>query len=131
MEGRYTIARLARAAGVHVETIRYYQRRKLIPLPGKPTGSIRRYTEEDAQRLRFIRKAQAMGFTLRETQSLLKLWPIGSCQVTRKLAAAKIRLVEAKIGELTALRNELSLLVTRCDTNTDEAHCPIIERLTH
>ena len=131
MEVTYTIARLARASGVHVETIRYYQRRKLIPQPTKPVGSIRRYTEADVQRLRFIRRAQAIGFTLKETQSLLKLWPIGSCQATRKVAAAKIRLVEAKIAELTELRNELSVLVMRCDENTDETHCPIIERLTH
>jgi len=65
MEVTYTIARLARASGVHVETIRYYQRRKLIPQPTKPVGSIRRYTEADVQRLRFIRRAQAIGFTLK------------------------------------------------------------------
>ena len=69
----YTIARLAAAAEVHVETIRYYQRLKLVPEPLRPLGGIRRYTEADADRLRFIKRAQAMGFTLAEIVSLLIL----------------------------------------------------------
>jgi MerR family mercuric resistance operon transcriptional regulator len=64
MSQSYTIGRLAAAAGVHVETIRYYQRSKLVPEPARPAGGVRRYTESDAERLRFIKRAQMMGFTL-------------------------------------------------------------------
>jgi DNA-binding transcriptional MerR regulator len=91
MSPPYTIAGLARAAGVHIETIRYYQRLKLVPEPPRPLGSIRRYSEVDAERLRFIKRAQAMGFTLSEITSLLTLQRRRSCRATRELAAGKLR----------------------------------------
>jgi MerR family mercuric resistance operon transcriptional regulator len=125
----YTIAGLAAAAGVHVETIRYYQRLKLLFEPPKPVGSIRRYSEADADRLRFIKRAQAMGFALAEVTSLLKLQARRSCRATRELAATKLRLVDARIRELRDLRKELAGLITECDANTQEAKCPVIERL--
>jgi len=73
MHTPYTIARLAATAGVHVETVRYYQRRGLLPEPARPPGGVRRYSGADAKRLRFIRRAQAMGFKLTEIESLLVL----------------------------------------------------------
>ena len=73
MSESFTIARLAQSAGVHVETVRYYQRLRLIPRPERPAGGVRRYTSSDAERLRFIKRAQAMGFTLGEMSSLLDL----------------------------------------------------------
>ena len=79
----YTIAGLAAAAGVHIETIRYYQRLKLVPELPRPIGSIRRYTHADADRLRFIKRAQAMGFTLEEITSLITLQARRSCRATR------------------------------------------------
>jgi MerR family transcriptional regulator, mercuric resistance operon regulatory protein len=125
----YTIAGLAAAAGVHVETIRYYQRLKLVPEPGRPTGSIRRYTEADADRLRFIKRAQAMGFTLAEITSLITLQERRSCRATRELAATKLRLVDARIRELRDLRKELAGLIADCDANTQDTQCPVIQRL--
>ena len=127
--GSYTIARLAQAAGVHVETIRYYQRLKLIPRPLRPVGGIRRYSEADAERVRFIKHAQAMGFTLAETASLLSLQSRGVCHDTRDLIATKLRLVDARIRKLRKVRGELAHLVAECDANTQDANCPAIQRL--
>lgn len=129
MPQRYTIARLASAAGVHVETIRYYQRLGLLREPPRPLGGIRRYAEIDTERLRFIKRAQAMGFTLAETSSLLDLQRRRACHATRELAAAKLRLVDARIRELRDLRKELASLIAGCDANTQEASCPVIQRL--
>jgi MerR family mercuric resistance operon transcriptional regulator len=127
----YTIARLAAAAGVHVETIRYYQRLKLVPEPPRPLGGIRRYNDADADRLRFIKRAQAMGFTLAEIVSLLTLQRRRrSCRATRELAAVKLGLVEARICELRQLRKELADLIAACDANAEDRACPVIQRLT-
>ena len=126
---RYTIARLAGAAGVHIETIRYYQRLKLVPEPPRPIGSIRRYGEADAERLRFIKRAQVMGFTLSEIRSLISLQARRSCRATRELAATKLRLIDARIRELRDLRKELGGLIADCDANTQDTQCPVIQRL--
>jgi MerR family mercuric resistance operon transcriptional regulator len=125
----YTIARLAEAADVHVETIRYYQRLKLVPEPPRPLGGIRRYTEADADRLRFIKRAQAMGFTLAEIVNLLALQRRRSCHATRELAASKLRLVDTRISELRVLRRELAGLIADCDANAEGGACPVIRRL--
>lgn len=130
MPGTYTIARLAAAAGVHVETIRYYQRLRLVPEPPRPLGAIRRYTEADVDRLRFIKRAQAMGFTLAEIVSLLALQGLRrSCRATRELAVDKLAFVDARIRELRHLRKELAELIAGCDANAEDAACPVIERL--
>jgi MerR family transcriptional regulator, mercuric resistance operon regulatory protein len=129
MSRPYTIARLAAAAGVHIETIRYYQRLRLVNEPSRPLGGIRRYTEADADRLRFIKRAQAMGFTLLEVGSLLNLQTRRSCHATRELAASKLRVVDARIRELRDLRKELAGLIADCDANTQDAKCPVIQRL--
>jgi MerR family transcriptional regulator, mercuric resistance operon regulatory protein len=129
MSRPYTIARLAAAAGVHVETVRYYQRLRLVPEPPRPLGGVRRYTERDADRLRFVKRAQAMGFTLAEVSSLLNLQSRRSCHATRELAAAKLHTIDARIRELRALRRELAGLIADCDANTQDAKCPVIQRL--
>jgi len=131
MPQSYTIAGLAQAAGVHVETIRYFQRRKLVPTPALPLGGIRRYREADVEHLRFIKRAKAMGFTLHEIESLLALRARRSCTATRELAVAKLRVVDDRIRELRHLRRELADLITDCEANPDEASCPVIERLAH
>jgi MerR family mercuric resistance operon transcriptional regulator len=130
MARTFTIGQLAAAAGVNVETIRYYQRRNLIPQPVRPPGGTRRYTEADAQRLRSIRRAQAMGFALSDIENLLRLRSGRSCHTTRELAAAKLEAVDERIGELRRLRRELANLVAECDRNSGKEECPIIERLT-
>jgi MerR family mercuric resistance operon transcriptional regulator len=100
-----------------------------VPEPSRPVGGIRRYTEADADRLRFIKRAQAMGFTLAEIASLLSLQARRSCQATRELAATKLRLIDARIGELHDLREELAGLIADCDANTQDTQCPVIQRL--
>ena len=130
MSRTYTIARLAAAAGVHVETIRYYQRLKLAPEPPRPVGGIRRYGEADADRLRFIKRAQAMGFTLEEIRSLISLQARRSCRATRDLAATRLCMVDARIQDLQHLRKELAGLIAECDANTQDTKCPVIQRLT-
>jgi MerR family transcriptional regulator, mercuric resistance operon regulatory protein len=126
----YTIARLAGAADVHVETIRYYQRLKLVSEPPRPVGGIRRYSDADVERLRFIKRAQVMGFTLEEVRSLIALQARRSCRATRDLAMTKLRLIDARVRELRDLRKELAGLIADCDANTQETMCPVIQRLT-
>jgi len=129
MSAPYTIARLAEAADVHIETVRYYQRRGLLAEPARELGSIRRYAEADAERLRFIKRAQAVGFTLDEVASLLALRSSVCCSATRSLAAAKLDLIDQRLVELTQLRAELSHWIADCDSNSTEVQCPVIERL--
>lgn len=129
MPESYTISRFAAAAGVHVETVRYYQRRGLIPEPLRPQGGIRRYSNEDVARLRFIKRAQAVGFTLSEIKALLKLRAAKSCRATRELAAVKLDFVDARIRELRSLRRELAQWVAECDANREESICPVIDHL--
>jgi MerR family mercuric resistance operon transcriptional regulator len=126
-----TIAGLASAAAVSIETIRYYQRRGLIPQPKRPPGGIRRYSVADTERLRFIKRAQVMGFSLEEIRGLLRLRTQPSCSATRELAVKKVEIIEAHIRELRQLRKELVGLVAACDTNAEDSQCPVIERLAH
>lgn len=124
-----TIGALAAAAGVHVETVRYYQRRGLLTEPVRPRGGVRRYSADDADRLRFIKRAQAMGFALAEIETLLKLRTRRSCRATRELAQAKLEVVSARIRELRQLRKELIFLIADCDSNAEDTRCPLIDRL--
>ncbi len=80
---RLTIGRLARAAGVHVETVRYYQRRGLISVPPRPTGSVRHYPQTAVGQLRFIKRAQDIGFSLAEIKQLLRLQRMPACRDAR------------------------------------------------
>lgn len=123
-----TIGRLARAAGVHVETIRYYQRRGLIAEPRRPSRGVRRYAPEAQTRLRFIRRAQDLGFTLDEVKGLLKLGETPNCRGARALAAAKLQAVESRIQDLARMRESLRSLIRRCDAGSEQL-CPIIEEL--
>ena len=93
-----TIGGLAKAAGVGVETVRYYQRRGLLPEPPRPPGEVRRYGEADVKRLRFIRSAQAAGFTLNEIGELLDLSLSDDRPRARELADARVAELDAKIG---------------------------------
>lgn len=114
-----------------ISTVRYYQRRGLLRQPGRPLGGVRRYAMSDADQLRFIKRAQAMGFTLQEIKSLLKLRNRDAYHATRALAVTKLNLIDANIRELRHLREELARLVAACDANANEAHCPVMERLAH
>jgi MerR family mercuric resistance operon transcriptional regulator len=124
----YTIGQLAAEAGVNVETIRYYQRRRLLPKPKRALGRTRRYGGAEVVRLRFIKCAQRLGFTLREIDELLALLQPVSCSKTRTIAAAKLQQIDERIRDLHALRAEFRGLLAACDANSDESRCPIIER---
>lgn len=123
-----TIGKLAQASDVHIETIRYYQRRGLLPEPARPAGSVRRYGTEMVARLGFIRRAQELGFTLEEVKVLLRLGETPNCRDARSLAARKLSLVEARLADLTRMRRALRRLVAQCDRG-GARRCPIIESL--
>ena len=125
----YTIGRLAGAVGVNVETVRYYQRRGLLSAPSPTTGSFRRYTDIDVERLRFIKRAQSTGFTLAEIETLLSLRESQSCADTRALAARKLAMVEERLRDLRRLRIELKEWIDLCDHNPADAPCPSIRQL--
>src|SRR5258708_11178528 len=97
MDRILTIGRLARAAGVNVETVRYYQRRGLVAEPDRPLNSVRRYSEDSVKRIRFIKRAQDLGFTLAELANLLALEDGRSCRETRELAGRKLAIVESRL----------------------------------
>jgi len=120
-----TIGGLAKAAGVGVETVRYYQRRGLLPEPVRPQGEVRRYAESDVKRLRFIRSAQAAGFTLNEIKELLDLDAADDRARARALAAARVAALDAKIEEMREARNALAELATAC-ARMGGGPCPII-----
>ena len=120
-----TIGGLAKAAGVGVETVRYYQRRGLLPEPPRPLGEVRRYGEEDVRRLRFIRSAQAAGFTLNEIGELLALDAADDRARARALAQARVAALEARIAELRNARDALAGLATACASKRG-GPCPIL-----
>jgi MerR family mercuric resistance operon transcriptional regulator len=129
MRTELTIGKLAAAAGVNIETIRYYQRRGLLDEPPKPFGGQRRYPLTMAKQVRFIKRAQALGFTLSEIGALLRLDAACACTETRALAVRKLASIEQKIADLTAIRQALDGLVRQCDSGDGDAACPIINAL--
>jgi MerR family mercuric resistance operon transcriptional regulator len=130
-EPTLTIGALAQASGVHLETIRYYQRLGLVPQPARPAGSVRRYDARAVARLRFIRRAQQLGFSLDEVGQLLALDDGGrQCGATRRLAEARLAEVEAKLAALARMRRELKRLIAECSGATRAPACPIIETLS-
>ena len=126
-----TIAGLARTAGVGVETVRYYQRRGLLGEPPRtggagPGGGIRRYDAGHARTLRFIRAAQAAGFTLEEIAELLALDASEDRARARTLATGRLEALDAKIVELEQARTALRRLAESCDAGT-QGPCPILQ----
>lgn len=120
-----TIGALAKAAGVGVETVRYYQRRGLLSEPARPPGEVRRYGEEDVRRLRFIRSAQAAGFTLAEIAELLELSAADDRARARELARARVAMLDERIAELIQAREALAALATAC-ADARSGPCPIL-----
>jgi len=121
-----TIGGLARAAGVGVETVRYYQRRGLLPEPARPPGEVRRYGEADVRRLKFIRSAQAAGFTLSEIKELIDLDASDDRARARELAKSRVAAIDDKIAELKEARDALAGLATAC-ANKRGGPCPILK----
>lgn len=124
-----TIGKLAKAADVSIETIRFYQRRGLLAAPLKPLTGYRRYNEDAVKRVRFIKQAQILGFTLAEVMGLLQLDNACACAETKALATHKLALIEQKIAGLTLMQRALTELVQQCNANASNTRCPIIDGL--
>jgi MerR family mercuric resistance operon transcriptional regulator len=122
-----TIGRLARAAGVGVETVRYYQRRGLLPQPARPMGGFRYYNAETLEQLRSVRRAQRAGFSLAEISILLRLDRIRDRRAAQRLAGQKISEIDQQIDALQKLREALSGLTRACERGTADIPCPILE----
>jgi len=120
-----TISGLAKAAGVGVETVRYYQRRGLLPEPARPPGEVRRYGKDDVRRLRFVRSAQAAGFTLAEIGELIALDAADDRLRARELARARIAALDGKIEQMREARDALASLATAC-AKKRAGPCPIL-----
>jgi MerR family mercuric resistance operon transcriptional regulator len=125
-----TIGKFAKAGGVGVETIRYYQRRGLLGTPARSggdgwSGGIRRYDENDVRRLKFIRSAQASGFTLDEIGELLALEQSDDRPRVRALARQRIDVLDEKIAQMTETRAALARLADQCAAS-DKGPCPIL-----
>ena len=110
-----TIGQLAKAAGVNVETVRYYQRRGLLDIPAKPAGGQRRYSERALQRLTFIRNAQGLAFTLEEIARLLSIADTRGCRKVRAVAHDKLQHLAQRAAEIKLIERRLRLLIRRCD----------------
>ncbi|HET9663510.1 MAG TPA: MerR family transcriptional regulator [Burkholderiales bacterium] len=130
-EDGLTIARFADAAGVGVETVRYYQRRGLLPVPQARHASYRRYDQSLVQRLRFIKNAQAAGFTLAEIRELMRLDRTGDRLRIQTIAAAKLAELEVRMRELRKASKALKTLVHHCRHARPGTPCPIIEAFDH
>lgn len=124
-----TIGVFAKAAGVNVETIRFYQRKGLLPEPDKPYGSIRRYGEADVTRVRFVKSAQRLGFSLDEIAELLRLEDGTHCSEASSLAEHKLQDVREKMADLARMETVLSKLVCACHARKGNVSCPLIASL--
>lgn len=128
--GQWTIGALAKASGVNVETIRYYHRIGLLPTPKPKTGIFRRYGCDSFKRVRFIKRAQRLGFSLDEIALLLGLADGKHCGETRTLAEKKLAVVEEKLADLAAIRKALKTMVAACGKGGGGRGCPIIDSLS-
>ena len=124
-----TIGAFARTAEVNVETIRFYQRKSLLPEPERPYGSIRRYGDADVARVRFVKSAQRIGFTLDEVATLLKLQDGAHCSEAREIAEHKLADVRQRSADLKQIERALSALVEKCRTSRGRVTCPLIASL--
>ncbi|MGH7710958.1 MAG: MerR family DNA-binding protein [Gemmatimonadaceae bacterium] len=126
-----TIGQVATAGGVNVETIRYYERRGLFPLAGRTPSGYRQYADEAITRLRFIKHAQELGFSLEDIRELLALRVRngGSCRAVAHKTRAKIAVVEERIRHLQRMKRTLELLAAACAARRLTEECPILETL--
>ena len=124
-----TIGQVAAQAGIHKETIRYYQALGLVTEPPRPAGSVRRYGAETVARLRFIKRAQELGFTLQEVGKLLLLDDGQSCAATRSLAEQKLSVIRERIADLNRMRRLLQGLINECERGGRPRACPIVRTL--
>jgi MerR family mercuric resistance operon transcriptional regulator len=125
-----TIGQVAKEAGVHKETIRYYQSLGLVSEPERRPGSVRRYGSATVARLHFIKRAQQLGFALEEVRKLLLLEDGQNCAETRKLAQHKLSLIKERLADLNRMRRLLEGLIEECEKGKRPRACPIIATLS-
>ncbi len=126
----FTVGQLAKRTNINAETVRYYERRRLLPKPKRSESSYRQYTEDDVARIMFIKRSKELGFTLKEISELLyiKLDTETTCRDVKEFSSKKITDVEEKIKDLQSIKKKLQELLVKCnreDTSTSE--CPILE----
>ena len=126
---RLTIGAFAAAAEVNVETVRYYQRKGLLTEPEKPSGGIRRYGNTDVARVKFIKAAQCLGFSLDEITGLLALDDGAHCREARTLGQRKLGDVREKLANLRRIESVLARLVRDCGNAHGTVSCPLISAL--
>jgi Hg(II)-responsive transcriptional regulator len=126
-----TIGQMARQAGVGIDTVRFYERQGLLAEPPRRASGYRDYSAESLRRLRFIRRAKALAFSLREIRELLALHASSAagCAEAATLAREKLAAVEAKIRGLEAVRQGLEELAAACERRTATESCPLLEAL--
>jgi Hg(II)-responsive transcriptional regulator len=124
-------SQVADQAGVNVQTLRYYERRGLLPEPERSGSGYRSYDTQAVRTVRFVKRAQTLGFTLEEIESLLELAAGGpeSCDAAKELAGEKIAQLERKIADLTAMRDSLRQLVATCRRSPSRRLCPLLEAI--
>lgn len=122
---------LARCCGVNFETVRYYEQRRLLPIPPRSSGNYRLYSEDAVRRIRFIKRAQRLGFKLSEVRELLDLAdaPSTPCQAVRARARAKLTDLDQRLSDLRAMRASLGTIVNECTGKGPVASCTILEAL--
>lgn len=121
-----TIGELARAGGVGVETIRYYQRLRLLDRPPRAYGTVRRYDGATLERVQFIKRAQRLGFSLAEIKVLYLLDPRRGRHRAHALAKTKLAEIDQKVSDLVAMRSALTALVGACESGDNDLPCPIV-----
>lgn len=127
----FSIGQVARRAGVGVETVRFYEREGLLEVPVRRASGYRQYSEEAIKRIRFIKRTQQLGFSLKEIAELLMLRVDGqsSCEQVKERAAAKIAEVEQKMIELQHMRQALLQVTSLCQEEAPKSHCPMLDAL--
>jgi MerR family transcriptional regulator, copper efflux regulator len=130
MEG-LKVGEVAKQGGVNLQTIHYYERRGLLPRPPRTGSNYRAYPEEAVRRVQFIKRAQELGFTLKEIKELLSLraTPRARCETVRKRAETKVEDIDAKIRTLRGMRKALTKLIAECSGKGPVTQCPILEAL--
>ena len=126
-----TIGQVAKSAGVNVETVRYYERRGLLPEPARRPSGYRQYAPEAVRRIQFIRHAQQLGFSLHEVSELLllRVEPDTSCGEVKQRAEAKIADIERRIDDLRHVQQALATLAVTCSGEGPISECPILDTL--
>ena len=126
-----TIGKVAKGAGLGIETIRFYEREGLIEPPARTESNYRIYPKQDIIRLRFIKRAKTLGFTLKEIKELLSLRhdPLASKEDVKRQAEVKIEDIKQKIRDLSRIKETLEMLDERCDGHGPTIDCPILDAL--